>query len=384
MDQQGIASIALSAAVAAIGFTLMGFFVGWTWVFIRWNNQQPILEFEPRRPVPWTVVSLAVAIFGFVVLLTSVSSVIREIVRPPIDDDTSAASDPVPPANEAGNEVKPALPNNAPSNRPTAPNQAPRNRGAGAAKAAFPTIAIWLNSGINLTFVVLAVGGLLATGATTRDMGITLEHWKRDLVTGVFGFCTIAPMVLMLQAVLVKWWQPSAHPLIESLRSNLTLDCWLAVATAAVFVAPIFEEFMFRVFFQGWLEGVCDTLGQLPDLELPRQLVAENSPTASAADPHNPYLSPNQMGERPALVWQEVRTPAGDWLPIAVSSIVFALMHFGHGPDWVTLIPFAVMLGFLYRRTHRIWPSVIAHLMLNGFSMTIFTTSLFWPGAVPK
>ncbi len=388
MDQQWLSSIALSMAVAAIGFTLMGFFVGWGLAFIRLANQQPILEFEPRRPVPWTIVSLALAIFGFIVILTVASLVAFNIALPPpvVQVDTAAIAEPLPPGNEARSNVRPAPPANAPNNGPAkAANQPPNNQPPAPAKRAFPLIAIWLDSCVKLLFVVLAVAALLATGTTTRDLGLSLSHWKRDLVAGVLGFCMVAPLVLLLQGILVKLWQPSAHPLMESLRANMTLECWLAVTIAAVIGAPLFEEFAFRVLFQGWLERVVDSL---PTLAAPTtqnaMVAAANRPAETAAVSANPYVSPASFipsSQEPPPV---ERTSAGDVLPILISSLVFALMHYGHGPDWVSLIPFAGMLGFLYRRTHRIWPSVIAHFMLNGFSMTMLTVSLFWSGAIQK
>ena len=57
------------------------------------------------------------------------------------------------------------------------------------------------------------------------------------------------------------------------------------------------------------------------------------------------------------------------WLPIVISSLIFALMHYSHGPDWVPLIILAAGMGYLYQRTHRVVPSLVVHALLNSLSM---------------
>jgi membrane protease YdiL (CAAX protease family) len=58
-------------------------------------------------------------------------------------------------------------------------------------------------------------------------------------------------------------------------------------------------------------------------------------------------------------------------VPILISSLFFALMHLGHGAAPVPLFFYALALGYLYNRTHRIAPSIVAHLALNSTSMAM-------------
>ena len=57
------------------------------------------------------------------------------------------------------------------------------------------------------------------------------------------------------------------------------------------------------------------------------------------------------------------------WLPIGVSSLLFALAHVGYGPDPVPLFSLALILGYVYQRTHRIVPSMVTHASFNGMSL---------------
>ena len=63
--------------------------------------------------------------------------------------------------------------------------------------------------------------------------------------------------------------------------------------------------------------------------------------------------------------------------PVTVSATLFALMHLGHGPDPVPLFFFALGVGLLYQRTHRIMPSLIVHLLLNLFTLIMLILMIF-------
>ncbi len=62
-------------------------------------------------------------------------------------------------------------------------------------------------------------------------------------------------------------------------------------------------------------------------------------------------------------------------MPILLSSFIFAIVHLEYGPSAIPLFFFAVVLGYLYRQTHRLWPSVIAHASLNALSTFILVTT---------
>ena len=61
------------------------------------------------------------------------------------------------------------------------------------------------------------------------------------------------------------------------------------------------------------------------------------------------------------------------WLPILISSLLFALAHFGYGPEPVPLFALALILGYVYQRTHRIIPGIVAHALFN-----LVTVATLW------
>jgi hypothetical protein len=96
---------------------------------------------------------------------------------------------------------------------------------------------------------------------------------------------------------------------------------------------------------------------------------------ATLADDANPYAPPQapltivdpQMAALPEDQ-PELRADQA-WLPIAISSVIFALLHYTHGPDWIPLIFLAAGMGYLYQRTHRLLPSLTVHCLLNSYSL---------------
>ncbi len=228
------------------------------------------------------------------------------------------------------------------------------------------------------------------TGARPRDFGLSLRELPRDVWLGLVGLAMLAPPVYALQALLVSIWKPSVHPMVEMFKDSPDQGFFVVLVLAAAIVAPLFEELIFRVMLQGFLERAFTHDGPLYELifDRPRMhcppapadaLVPLADGPADALDAPtvaelNPYASPLAVGElqtapsHEADDAPELRGSAA-WAPIAISSIIFALLHLSHGPDWVPLILLAAGMGYLYQRTHRLVPSLIVHFGLNSLSM---------------
>jgi membrane protease YdiL (CAAX protease family) len=190
----------------------------------------------------------------------------------------------------------------------------------------------------------------------------------------------------------------------------------LICLVSAVLVAPIYEEFFFRILLQGWLEsaerrsrrwlpwlhhGV--SVAFLPIMAtsflFASQHVRTTSPTMApivlafclAA---NSLASLTTLGL--ATVWLRWRVGATavdfGWQPkkflsdvvlgvttfLVVGGPLYGLQIFlksslpdSVAPDPIPLFFFAIVLGFLTFRTHRIMPAIILHASLNATSLAM-------------
>ncbi len=169
-------------------------------------------------------------------------------------------------------------------------------------------------------------------GETDRQTG--LEHagfWKLAWLGVVAGVSVIPLMILVnvgvqeMGVTLFDAERPKeGHELLKMLINAPTLWNYIFIGLSAVVIAPVVEEVMFRGMVQGNLR------------------------------------------------------PRGRGTAIAVSAIVFALVHVSSVP-WQVLPALAllgVMLSLMFERTGVIWPGMIAHATFNlcNLAMAILIT----------
>jgi len=177
---------------------------------------------------------------------------------------------------------------------------------------------------------------------------------------GVVGWlAALAPVYGMQLMLILVFGQSEGHPIIKMVEENASPTLFALAFAAAVVVAPFCEELLFRLVLQGWLEKwEDDELGWRTPPVAETETVDETAPVVPVP---TPVMKPPQTGL--------YGLPHG-WLPIGVSSLLFALAHLGWGPDPVALFLLALILGYVYQRTHRILPSMVIHALFNG--MTLF------------
>lgn len=205
------------------------------------------------------------------------------------------------------------------------------------------------------------------------------------------------------------------HPLVVLLSQNHTLSTLLLCVLSAVIVAPIVEEFLFRLVLQGWLEAVeRRRRRQIPPL---RRLAPGAVPVVlssllfagihyrSASPQVDPQSIAYFLGSNIAasllvlafgvacLRW-DAGADAEDLGVVPERFLadgrlgVLAFVAFGAAvylfkillgvlecpqnvADPVALFPFALLLGVLYCRTHRLVPCIALHMSLNAVSLAI-------------
>lgn len=373
-----------STLAALLGAVLLAVLL---WSIVLWSSAIPkllrggrLLALEPRRPVPWGLVDLLLIFLLVVFLLQGAQFLVIRVFDIP-----------------AGTKL---------------PDMA---AGDLALMLLAGSLSLLAGSGIALLLV------MLRASATWSDIGFRADALLADVRIGAGAFVMLAPPVYLLQMGLTRFW-PSEHPVQTLLMKNQDVGMLLTTLLTAVVVAPLSEEIFFRTLLQGWLENaslllrkvlrrftsppwedpaeddldrdfralmIGDPTGQslhpveaaaakpldqsLDDREQPSNAsAAPEAPTDNA----NPYASPRADsmeplgGEEaaPKNASPEAGVRPARW-PMFVSAAVFALLHWGHGPDPIPLFFLAVGMGYVYYRTHRLLPCIVLHFLVNSTSM---------------
>lgn len=293
---------------------------------------RPLLARRPRRPVPWTGWIVVLVVGPLLLSLISATTAPPEL--PAVDESLDLA-------------LRTTTPH-ASSPLEAAANLA-LETGRAAAKHEKQAAEFETRAWEGAVSLILLAGGLFAIMATIyradrADLGLP-EGWadfRTDVGIGVIGFLAALAPVLTANAVLYALLDPATqHPFVEQALSNPTPSTLGSVALAALVAAPLYEETAFRLLFQGWLE---------------RWETTRRPPTTEWTDPEPP--PPRGLAGLPP-----------GWAPIAASSVLFGLAHWGHGVAPAPLILLGVILGYIYQRTHRIVPCIVLHMLFNANTM---------------
>jgi len=298
--------------------------VVWIVLFDRMGRGS-ILAFEPRRPVPWhgvfTLLPIVIVVGTLYTALTSSESSNEEGI-----------------AAVAGDIVE---------------------------RIAAGSV---LHVSIVVAFLTVVI---VASGATRTDLGLpkNATELARDIRIGVIAWLACIAPVYATQIALTMMFGPTeGHLLLNVVQEKPDLLTFLVAFVVAVVLAPICEEPLFRLVLQGSLEKWEDRLvgWRTPLREIVSDEVEivpgvdEATPADQAAPPIETQLVPPTVGA--------FGLPFG-WLPILVSALLFGLAHFGYGPEPIPLFLLGLIFGYVYQRTHRIVPTLVAHALFNGMSL---------------
>ncbi len=208
--------------------------------------------------------------------------------------------------------------------------------------------------------------------------------------------------------------ETAMNPLLVALVRRHQPGTLLLCGFAALLAAPLFEEFVFRLLLQGWLEAVEGRRrrrlrllrrlwpGLLPVL-LASALFAAAHFRRAAPPPENvdallSLFVLNGVAEMLtvafAIAYLRLRTGAtaadlgfiAEKLPrdlvVGLAAVVFcipllysvqlaapSILPKTVAPDPVTLFFFAAVMGIIYFRTHRVVPSIVMHVAFNALNL---------------
>jgi membrane protease YdiL (CAAX protease family) len=189
---------------------------------------------------------------------------------------------------------------------------------------------------ITAVFAILGVL-LLIPGTELRHLGFSTRHFGSDVLLALAGYIVAVPITLLTLYIYLSLTDPNLHqenPVIDLIAGERSLTVWMLTFVTAALLAPLMEELAFRVVVQGYLQKV-EARWQLSEVF-------------------------------PGL--------PGGLLPIVVTSWLFAMVHesASHRP---ALFVLSMMLGWLYWKTGRIWPSLLVHLVFNARTLILMWNS---------
>jgi uncharacterized protein len=171
---------------------------------------------------------------------------------------------------------------------------------------------LMLNIAMYLVVVATVIPLMAGTGRNRlADYGITARGWVAEIRYGGVGYLIATPVVVACLLAMSQVRGPQTeHPLLK-LLGGASASEMIGVTFAAVVAAPLTEELIFRVLFQGLLESLVPT-----------------------------------------------------WVAVLLPALVFASMHGRY--DALPLIPLALTLGILYHVRRSYIAVVTTHALFNA------------------
>ncbi|QDT31087.1 CPBP family intramembrane glutamic endopeptidase [Thalassoglobus polymorphus] len=170
--------------------------------------------------------------------------------------------------------------------------------------------------GVILTSI-LGLAIYVSAGRVTElyRLGFRFDNLPRQILDGWLGFvAAILPVFIAILITLPLRSLEQTHPFLRFLSDKESMSALLTVIYAAVIMAPLKEELMFRVILQTWLV------------------------------------------KKIGVTWG-----------IVVTAILFAAVH--GIPDSLGLLPLALILGIVYHVRRSYLTVVIIHALFNGFNV---------------
>jgi len=293
----GLAALAASLAV-------------WTWIVRRAVRSEPIVPYQPRRPVPWQGIDLVLVVFFFFIALSAIVDLDRRLFV-----------------------------GNAPAGRRPAQTDGP-------AQLAKPTtehaLLVLLQEDRRLTTLAWCILVAVVVAPIAEEVFFRLlvqgwleaveRRWRRHFRFSRGAFRGAFPVLASsLAFALTHCREPETPPGPEVILHALLCQMFANLATLGFALALVRTR-----------------AGATPvDLGFCRKELARDMGLG--------------LGAALAIV---------PWI-YPINLLLTQLLPEGVPADPYTLVLFAVVLGLLYYRTHRIVPSIVLHMALNATSLAL-------------
>ncbi|MDB5343079.1 MAG: Abortive infection protein [Schlesneria sp.] len=144
------------------------------------------------------------------------------------------------------------------------------------------------------------------------DYGLKWQSLGWQVVDGVYGYLlALLPMATLMFATSPFRDKHNQNALLTLLANSPDLGTVVVICFAAVMLAPVYEELLFRVVLQGWLTTVVDPRYSIP-----------------------------------------------------IVALIFGAIH--GLPDGIALLPLTCVLGYVFHRRHSYVSVLVIHGLFNG------------------
>ncbi|NQV29060.1 MAG: CPBP family intramembrane metalloprotease [Rhodopirellula sp.] len=192
-----------------------------------------------------------------------------------------------------------------------------------------PTVAdVQLTCQFNvLLFLAIFVPMTYSIHSSVEAFGFHLKDVRQQVADGVLGFAASVLPVLGVWALTLPWRSTSnSHGLLQLLEQDRSFTTLAWITVAAVILAPLVEELIYRVVLQTWLQRIAP----------PREAL------------------------------------------FAVA-VIFAAVH--RLPDAIPLLPLALILGYVYQQRRCFLSVVLLHMLFNAANLILALLTIPPPAA---
>jgi membrane protease YdiL (CAAX protease family) len=214
-----------------------------------------------------------------------------------------------------------------------------------------------------LVLLLLADANVLSRGF--RQIGLVGVGLARTIRAAAVGAVIAIPLTLAASLIFQLLWPalglspPTDHELIRIMKSTPGRELRWLIALTAIFVAPFFEELLFRGHFQTALAATF------------RAMIPPPPPRGFEPVLLGELQMQSSEAPRPPAVPAEPTWPR--WAAIIFTSLLFAMVHeAGSGSRWMLppLFLLSLCLGYAYERTGNLRVPIIMHAAFNALSVT--------------
>lgn len=222
-------------------------------------------------------------------------------------------------------------------------------------------------------YSVLLLGDWLVLPRVRQRLGYGPAGLPRGLLFGALGAVAIIPLVLATSSLAevvyqsLHWQHPKEHDLLKAMGEAGPTARWLLVA-AAVVVAPVWEEVLFRGHLQTVLRAAFASRRVRPAPASGFAVVGTEVPAPvmeyAGADVAMPSPTEPDVDLNPGAATREA------WIAIVLTSLAFAIVH--DLWTWPPIFVLSLGLGWVYERTRNLWVPTVIHALFNGLSTAIY------------